>query len=474
MLVAPKNYQFRRETKTIRDFVLAYASYDVQPVGQRLSTQLKLEGTKSKPSKAQGIIASIMMGMNIGEITLRDLAHESASNFLLESIDGGHRKRTIKAFFENKFKDVVTGKYFSELPEEVRKQFLDYDLTFVIYENLSSIDAGKIFRALNETTQVNHQEMLNSYGDIPVANAIREMTRTVAGVDNDCHELFEYTLTKDEKKSYKYLNFDNMRLRQDEIVARVFARYLDNGQLGVADDKTLEDMYEATYTDAQLKKAIKQVTALFDHLRKVAVYRKQELGPGLSQEEFSLHVRLYMYMSERFGEFKVDDYHEFFKTVFAVSRPFFAKQANMVPELLEASPYDKNKTKGQNFKNALGEHRREVVIRETLGWLVDGIGNVGGIDFLSLITVKDKNRLFSREDREAKLAEQGFKCAIDGQPLIMKDAAGDHIIPHSKGGKTTYENLAMVRKEYNQEMSSMDITLDQYRELKGMTVPELA
>ena len=474
MLVAPAKYKYDREFKTIREFILSYASYDVHPVGQRLETELKLEGTKSNPSKAQGIIASIMMGMNIGEITLRDLSHEAASSYLLESIDGGHRKRAIKAFVTNEFKDVVTDNYYSELSEEVRKQFLDYELTFVIYKNMSSVEAGKIFRSTNKTTPVNHQEMLNSYGDIPVANAIREMTRPVIGLDNSFHELFDFSLKSDGKKSYRYLNFDNMRLRQDEIVARVFARYLDNGQIGVADDKTLEAMYEATYTDAQLKKAIKQVTALFDHLRKVAVYRKQELGPGLSQDEFSLHVRLYMYMTERFGEFKVDDYHEFFKTIFTVSRPFFAKQANMVPELLEASPYDKNKTKGQNFKNALGEHRREVVIRETLDWLVDGIGNVGGIDFLSLITVKDKNRLFSREDREAKLAEQGFKCAIDGKPLTMKDAAGDHIIPHSKGGKTTYQNLAMVRKEYNQEMSSMDITLDQYRELKGIAVPELA
>jgi hypothetical protein len=390
-----------------------------------------------------------MMGMNIGEITLRDLSHESSSNFLLESIDGGHRKRVIKSFFENKFKDIITGKYFSELPEDIRKQFLDYELTFVIYENLSSIDAGKIFRALNETTQVNHQEMLNSYGDIPIANAIREMSRTVFGIDNNCHELFEYALTKDGSKSYKYLNFGNKRLLIDQLVARVFARCLDNGYLGTASDKNLENMYETTYSDTELKKATKQVSEIFDHVRKIATYRKQELGPGISQDEFSLHTRLYMYMNERFGEFKINDYHEFFKTIFTITRPFFTKQANMVPELLEPSPFNKDKTKGQNFKNALGEHDREDIIRETLSWLVDGIGNVGGIDFQSLITITDKNRLFSREDREAKLAEQGFKCAVDGQPLTMKDAEGDHIIPHSKGGKTAYDNLVMIRKEYN-------------------------
>ena len=34
---------------------------------------------------------------------------------------------------------------------------------------------------------------LNSYGDLPIANYIRELVRVVQGVNNRIHELFEYS-----------------------------------------------------------------------------------------------------------------------------------------------------------------------------------------------------------------------------------------------------------------------------------------
>jgi 5-methylcytosine-specific restriction endonuclease McrA len=70
------------------------------------------------------------------------------------------------------------------------------------------------------------------------------------------------------------------------------------------------------------------------------------------------------------------------------------------------------------------------------------------------------------EWREAKLAEQGFKCAVDGKPLILESAEGGHIIAHTDGGKTTYENLAMISGYHNKKMGSLSIT--QYKELLGV------
>ena len=43
---------------------------------------------------------------------------------------------------------------------------------FVIYDSLDVFTKGYIFRTINETTDVNDQETLNSYGDIPIANLI--------------------------------------------------------------------------------------------------------------------------------------------------------------------------------------------------------------------------------------------------------------------------------------------------------------
>ena len=92
--------RYEKEPVTIRDFLLKwYPNIDVQPVGQRLNTTNTLVG-KSKASKSQGIIRTIVEGIDIGQITM--VRTENAS-YAYESIDGGHRKRYIKAFFENEF-----------------------------------------------------------------------------------------------------------------------------------------------------------------------------------------------------------------------------------------------------------------------------------------------------------------------------------------------------------------------------------
>ena len=112
------------------------------------------------------------------------------SKYDYESVDGGHRKRYIWQYLNNKFK--VNGKYFNELSEEKQRQFLNYEIVLSIYEPLDAYTKGFIFRTLNETTDVNHMEMLNSYGDLSI-NYIRELVRVVQGVNNRIHELFEYS-----------------------------------------------------------------------------------------------------------------------------------------------------------------------------------------------------------------------------------------------------------------------------------------
>ena len=88
------------------------------------------------------------------------------------------------------------------------------------------------------------------------------------------------------------------------------------------------------------------------------------------------------------------------------------------------------------------------------------IGEMGDIE--NVISVKDTSRSFTVLEKEAKLAEQSFVCAIDHKPLKWKDAHAAHIIAHTNGGRTMYSNLAMVRACYNTEMGTMD--LNQYKE----------
>ena len=63
-------------------------------------------------------------------------------------------------------------------------------------------------------------------------------------------------------------------------------------------------------------------------------------------------------------------------------------------------------------------------------------------------------RQFDKDDMAAKYHEQGGLCAICGKPFDQKDMHGDHIIPWSKGGKTTYDNLQMLCVPCNLAKSS--------------------
>ena len=59
-------------------------------------------------------------------------------------------------------------------------------------------------------------------------------------------------------------------------------------------------------------------------------------------------------------------------------------------------------------------------------------------------------RAFTAAVKARKLAQQGGLCADDGKPLALEDADADHIVPWSKGGRTTEDNCRVVRRLANQ------------------------
>jgi len=474
------NSNYRKIEVPIRELLLRYGEIDVQPVGQRLDTEPQLEKSNDQ-SKAQGIINSIMMGVDLGQITIHektpgsfayadtppvmvdgqwqfellDPTTTAGSMFAYESVDGGHRKRYIFMYFNNKFR--WNGMYYSDLSPEQKKKFLETNLTFCIYSNLSIYETGYIFRSLNETTDVNHQEMLNSYGDIPIANAIRNTVRPVRGVNNKIHSFFEFSQKEGKAKVFNAIAFDNKRLRHDEMIARVFYRYYDGGGLGKADDVALEELYESDLSQKEVDKIYASVKKLLNFVEEISTQINRSLAKKMNQTEFSLFSRIWLYMEEEFETFKVNDYAEFYEAISTAYAPFTLPYDSQPAELRQPSPWDANKTRGQQFKDVLGYHRDREPIFECLMWLLKSV------DMASLVTLKDPKRIFPRAWREAKLIEQGFKCAISGEPLTMADAHGAHKTAHAEGGLTTYDNLAMVSAYHNKRMGSM--TVEQYTSL---------
>ena len=443
---------YTKQTPTIRYFRdVMYHKTECQPVGQRLPVYSK------DNAKGIGIITTLLDGYDIGTITVMQLNRKQKRaakrvKYDFESIDGGHRKRSLWSYLQDGF--MVRGKHFSQLSEKEQAAFLDTELTFTIYNALDSATKGHIFRTLNKTTDVNFIEMLNSYGDIPVANFVRETVRIVKQIDNECNTLFEFVLNPKGEPIYKYLSFDNDRLKQDHAFARIAHRYIQYTKqlLGGSSDKELETMYENPNLTKDSIPDVK-ITAHLDFLRKMAMYRKQQFKTGLTQHDFKAMSYLYFYLSDTYGSFDIPDAEEFFKEYARANSALMNKDGDYAETIHESSGYSVQVM----YKKYIAAPWDGKKISTAVSYLVGEMGDIENV-----ISVKDNSRSFTVLEKEAKLAEQNFVCAIDHKPLKWKDAHAAHIVAHTNGGRTIYSNLAMVRACYNTEMGTMD--LNQYKE----------
>ena len=51
--------------------------------------------------------------------------------------------------------------------------------------------------------------------------------------------------------------------------------------------------------------------------------------------------------------------------------------------------------------------------------------------------------------------KQQYRCAITGRPLTPSDASMDHIVPLSRGGKHSIENIQIVHRQINAMKGTM-------------------
>ena len=71
--------------------------------------------------------------------------------------------------------------------------------------------------------------------------------------------------------------------------------------------------------------------------------------------------------------------------------------------------------------------------------------------------MKDPKRCYNSKQIEDRLIEQDWKDYIDGKPLNLDDAVGAHVVAHTKGGKTSLDNLVVISQAHNSAMGSMDV-----------------
>jgi hypothetical protein len=448
---------------------------DCDPVGQRPDIE--------SMSKRQGIIDTVFRGYDFGELKLRTIPE---GEYKYRSIDGGHRKRAIRDYINNRFKTgkntvcyvngveySIGGKYFKDLPSEVKEQFLNYKMRFTIYgEEMNDEQAGETFRRTNISTDVNWQEMLNSYEDNLVAQFIRELCRPIRGLNNQYHSLFEYTLISPEKRKQAWFQSASTRLRDDEFATRFLTMLTKSDKTpnwltcsNRENEKTfirLGDSIKGEWVkDPKLAK--RQQNMVIDALNFMLDYaqaKKRNSRQLMSVQEFTMVSRFYVYLIKTFGKngFKVKDYDNLYLAIRGSMDRFVGKDDT---DLREDTHKDNKgvRTVTECFRQYLTVHDDQVRSEQSVKWLLEEMDiDDCGITFL------DPVRLFPNEIVEQVLRKQNYKCWVTGMPLSIKDAAGAHVIAWSEGGRTSIENCVVCHKDENGRMNSMDADL--YRQIR--------
>lgn len=452
---------FTKSTMTIEEFLMNILPItDCNPIGQRPAVHMGPDNPKSV-----AIITSILNNIDVGNITLVDVKAE-ATPWIWESLDGGHRKRAIRDYFRSKFK--VDGKKYSELSEEQRQAFLNYQLSFTWYEPLSNFMKGVIFRSLNETTDVNDQETLNSYGDHPIANAIRETVRPVTRADGKtsiCHDLFDVTASG----NFRWIDSHNLRLKQEEWVARVYYSFYNGGKLA---SRTSKPYLTKMYNDENInvKQLKRKADKFLDFVFEMAKARRQTAGSGLGNSEKNTLLNLYLYLSESYGsDLEATDYLEWYKAFSTVYTDLYRDPNSQWQDIPDLPFESRQSTISQLFQDYTRNHDSADKQKQLVVWLTN---HPEWENVLEYTLLKDRSRSFPNWMKEVTLQNQGFVCYIDGLPLDWADAEAGHIVAHAKGGQTVLSNCAMIRKSHNRDMGTMDVR--EYKEIYDAKMKEVA
>lgn len=439
----PTRRRFKKDFLTIKEFFVKQDDIDLNPVHQRPDVD--------DINKKRGIIQHLLNGLDIGQITLNDAGENYCRadlKYRYESLDGGHRKRAIKEFIEGQF-SLFDGRYFKDLSKAERQFFLDTEIVFVYYLNLTNAEKGQVFRALNTTTTMSKQEMRNAYGDTPLANYVRDIVRLKP---NDV---------------WNYVAFDNDRLKNEELVARMIAMVKSKIPLDAqAGDKDLDNLYaDDSISEKDIKKIARKNDSIFKFIIKMANARGNFYGSAdantkrtkVGKKEFSLWLRIYFYCAEKFGEkFIVEDYEKLWKEINKIYQDVTKNNADLDERFL--TPYDglpvldETKTPAQQFNSVLSEWRGANNLRYAIQLLL-----AEGLDFSQFVLEgKKTSRTFSVIQMTGLLASQNFECAVDGEELVYADAEGGHKTSAKNGGGTDTQNLVMIRAKWNQDMSDMN------------------
>jgi hypothetical protein len=327
-------------------------------------------------------------------------------------VDGQQRLRAIWDFFDGKFKlpkdaepingEVVAGRAYEDLPDELRSHFDVYPLDVVVLEDTDEDEVREMFLRLQNGTSLKAQEKRNAF-----AGKMRDFVRELA-----------------QHPFFLNVGFANARFSFDHVAAQMVSLEMQGGPTNVK-NADLNRMYERNRDfdfQSPVAKAVRRVLGI---LADIFPQKTPEL------ERYNV-IALYCVISELMRQYVIEEVrphlHDWFIGFETVRRH------------QDAKPEDDGDPEWINYREKIS-HSTDAAesIRSRMEFLLRNM-----LERFPTLSRKDNQRGFTHVQklaifrRDKGICQVRIKC--DGVKITWDDWHADHKVSWSKGGKTTVEN----------------------------------
>lgn len=361
-------------------------------------------------AQKQLLMDTILRGYDIPKLYLRQVSKNPTQ---YEVVDGQQRLRAIWSFMANEFRipkgtDSIDGVDISEmryddLPFDIRGEFDVYPLDVVVISDSEEEEVREMFLRLQNGTTLKAQEKRNA-----MPGQMRDFVKALTN-----HNIFTTSV-----------KFKNSRYTHDHVSAQLTLIELCGGPTNVK-DRDLNKMYEDNIVfDSSGRKAHK-IKRVLDYLFLMFPEKTPEL------ERYNL-ISLYILVSDLIEKFDITGKELQIRDWF-LSFEQFRKENFRLPEDQANSEIITYHEKISHSTDAIDsiQWRHDYLIRKLFEAVPD-------------IEQRDDQRIFTHEQRLAIYRRDNGNCQLklrcNGIHCDWDYWHADHIVPWSRGGKTTVKN----------------------------------
>jgi hypothetical protein len=332
---------------------------------------------------------------------------------------------------------------------QVHQQIFGYRISCLWYENLSNEQTADLFiNVLNNTNSMKPQEIRNA-----VRGFLSEYVRNSSRFENRL-DLFERTFSDGKSKKQRLKHFSDSfslsgRMEVDEWLCELIYLLQNGYRNGITQNRHtqwIKDVQQqggslgTSESFGEFNEDVLQPLEKFsyDVITSTPPEYKYKLTPMLSQM-----LILYGYeLKNKYGKLITDVYVKKFFSVYdkwsSNTQKLYSNELMFGTQNEQMEPF--NKLFGGKNKKAIG----------TITYVLD-MELKKDEDSFGVIEIDARD--FTKPQIIQKWEEQGRICYFTGNPLELKDIAGDHYIPRSwgvkKGGVTEIDNLVVTSKKLN-------------------------